>query len=393
MKEIFDFAIIGAGASGLFALQGLKDKKVIILEGNKKIGMKLLATGGGKCNFTNNFLSPENFISHNPHFVKSFLAKFPTTALLDIINRHEIPFEERDNGKLFTLSGAQSLLDALLQDGKSSSHTFKTETLVRNVTKEHQEDGENLFCIETSKEKIFAQKVIVASGGLSYPQLGATNIASKIAKNFGIKVFPLLPALAGIRYPKDCQFDFSSLSGIAITAKATIDKKSFTDQLLFTHRGFSGPLALNLSLFMQEEARITFDFIPQIDCATLLQKEKSSKKNVTSILANYIPKSLVRVLLQDKDYNLAQLKKAEAEIITKTFNHCNLTFSQLDGFDRAEVTKGGICVDELFPKTMESKKCPGLYFLGEALDVTGMLGGYNLHWAFASAKMFIDGLK
>ena len=386
--ELFDFAIIGGGASGLFALQGLKEKKVVILEGNEKLALKLLATGGGKCNFTNLYISHDNFVSENPHFVKSFLARYGTYDFLDLVEKYKIPYEERDNGKLFTLSGAKSILEALLEDGQSENHTFKTECLVQNLSK----DGE-IFEIETNQEPIFAKNVVVASGGLSYPQMGATNIASKIAKNFGIKTVSMVPALAGIRYPKNCDFDFASLSGNAITAKAEIGKRQFTDQLLFTHRGFSGPLALNLSLFVNGKTEIVFDFLPDVDVEALIQKEKSSKKSLVNILGEYLPKSLVKVLLKEKDYNLAQMKKSEIEEVAKTFNHFVLEVEKLDGFDKAEVTRGGISVDEIFPKTMEARKCPGLYFIGEALDVTGMLGGYNLHWAWASAKMFIDGVK
>ena len=388
MSEIFDFAIVGGGTAGLFALRGLKEKKVCIIEGNSKLGLKLLATGGGKCNFTNLYLAPDNFVCSNPHFMKSFLAKFGTYDFLDIIEAHNIPYEERDNGKLFTLSGAKSILEALLEDGQSENHTFKTECLVQNLSK----DGE-IFEIETNQEPIFAKNVVVASGGLSYPQMGATNIAAKIAKNFGIKTVSMVPALAGIRYPENCDFDFASLSGNAITAKAKIVKRQFTDQLLFTHRGFSGPLALNLSLFVNGKTEIVFDFLPDVDVEALIQKEKSSKKSLVNILGEYLPKSLVKVLLKEKDYNLAQMKKSEMEEVAKAFNHFVLEVEKLDGFDKAEVTRGGVSVDEIFPKTMEARKCPGLYFIGEALDVTGMLGGYNLHWAWASAKMFIDEIE
>lgn len=404
--EIFDFAIIGGGASGLFALQGLKEKKVVVLEGNEKLALKLLATGGGKCNFTNLNISSENFVSENPHFVKSFLARYGTYDFLDLVEKYQIPYEERDNGKLFTLSGAKSILEMLLQEGFSENHTFKTGCLVENVIKNTDEvniaEGtggkSDIFTVETNLGDFFAKNVLVASGGLSYPQMGATNIASKIAKSFGMKTVSMVPALAGLRYPTLWQGFFARLSGIAITAKGTAGKRTFTDQLLFTHRGFSGPLALNLSLFVKGETEITFDFMPEIDVATLIQKEKQSKKSLINILSEYLPKSLVKVLLEkvfgsEKIPDLPQMKKSEMEEIGKVFNQCKILISDLDGFDKAEVTGGGVSVDEIFPKTMESKKCPGLYFIGEALDVTGMLGGYNLHWAWASANMFISGLE
>ena len=389
LEQIFDFAVIGGGAAGLWALRGLRDKKVVIIEGNARLGAKVLASGGGKCNFTNRFLSPENFICSNPHFIKSFLAKFGTDQVLDFIDYHNIPYEERDNGKLFTLSGANFIVQALLEDGESENHQFLMECLVHDVEKLAEKD---LFCIETSMETVFARKVIVASGGLSFPKLGATNIGSKLARKFGMKVEPLKPALAGLRYPENVAADFASLTGIAITARATVEKRVFQDQLLFTHRGFSGPLALNCSLFVDGATEIQFDFAPDLDVMTLIQDCRSGKKSLANVLSEYLPKAVVKVLLQGKEYNLAQMKKAEVEAVGQAFNRHTMVISQVDGYDRAEVTRGGLSVDEVFPKTMECRKCPGLYFIGEALDVTGMLGGYNIHWAWASAQMLVNGL-
>ena len=389
LEQIFDFAVIGGGAAGLWALRGLRDKKVIVIDGNVKLGAKVLASGGGKCNFTNRFLSPENFICSNPHFIKSFLAKFGTDQVLDFIDYHNIPYEERDNGKLFTLSGANSIVQALLEDGESENHQFLMECLVQDVEKLSDKE---LFAIETSSGKVLARKVIVASGGLSFPKLGATNIGSKLARKFGMKLEPLKPALAGLRYPENVAADFASLTGIAITARATVGKRVFQDQLLFTHRGFSGPLALNCSLFVDGATEIQFDFAPDLDVMTLIQDCRSGKKSLANVLSEYLPKAVVKVLLQGREYNLSQMKKAEVEAVGQAFNRHTMVISQVDGYDRAEVTRGGLSVDEVFPKTMECRKCPGLYFIGEALDVTGMLGGYNIHWAWASAQMLVNGL-
>lgn len=390
LKQIFDFAVIGGGAAGLWALRGLRDKKVVIIEGNARLGAKVLASGGGKCNFTNRFLSPENFICSNPHFIKSFLAKFGTDQVLDFIDYHNIPYEERDNGKLFTLSGANFIVQALLEEGESENHQFLMECLVQDVEKLSDKE---LFAIETSSGKVLARKVIVASGGLSFPKLGATNIATKIARKFGMKVEPLKPSLAGLRYPENVAADFASLTGIAITARATVGKRVFQDQLLFTHRGFSGPLALNCSLFVDGATEIQFDFAPDLDVMTLIQDCRSGKKSLANVLSEYLPKAVVKVLLQGREYNLSQMKKAEVEAVGQAFNRHTMVISQVDGYDRAEVTRGGLSVDEVFPKTMECRKCPGLYFIGEALDVTGMLGGYNIHWAWASAQMLVNGLE
>ena len=393
MEQIYDVAVIGGGAAGLWALRGLKDKSVMIIEGNDRLGAKLLATGGGKCNFTNRFLAPEHFISSNPHFIKSFLHKLTAEDVLDFVEGHGIPYEERDNGKLFTLSGAASILEALLEEGRGGNHTFMLGCLVQDVSKVEGEAGGQLFSVATSCGEVGARKVVVASGGLSYPRLGATNIGAKIARKFGMRVMPMVPALAGLRYPDEIAGQFSSLSGIAITAGLAVGKRRLQDQLLFTHRGFSGPLALNASLFVEGPTEITVDFAPGLDVARLIENSRGSRKSLASLLSERLPRALVRVLLAGREYDLAQIRRGEVTAVSDTFNRSRLVISQVDGYDRAEVTRGGVSVDEIFPKTMESRTCPGLYFIGEALDVTGMLGGYNLHWAWASAQMLVEGLE
>ncbi len=392
MEQIYDVAVIGGGAAGLWALRGLKNKSVMIIEGNDRLGAKILATGGGKCNFTNRFLAPEHFISSNPHFIKSFLHRLTTEDVLDFVEGHGIPYEERDNGKLFTLSGAASILEALLEEGRGGNHTFMLGGLVQDVSKVEGEAGGQLFSVATSCGEARARKVVVASGGLSYPRLGATNIGAKIARKFGMRVMPMVPALAGLRYPDEIAGQFSSLSGIAITAGLAVGKRRLQDQLLFTHRGFSGPLALNASLFVEGPTEITVDFAPGLDVARLIEDSRGSRKSLAGLLSERLPRALVRVLLAGREYDLAQIRRGEVTAVSDTFNRSRLVISQVDGYDRAEVTRGGVSVDEIFPKTMESRTCPGLYFIGEALDVTGMLGGYNLHWAWASAQMLVEGL-
>lgn len=403
MEQIYDVAVIGGGAAGLWALRGLKDKSVMIIEGNDRLGAKLLATGGGKCNFTNRFLAPEHFISSNPHFIKSFLHKLTTEDVLDFVVGHGIPYEERDNGKLFTLSGAASILEALLEEGKGERHHYELNCMVQNLEKVAAPDenscsglegaADAVFCVQTTRGDFLARKVVVASGGLSYPRLGATNIAAKIARKFGMRVLPMVPALAGLRYPDEIAGQFSSLSGIAITAGLAVEKRRLQDQLLFTHRGFSGPLALNASLFVEGPTEITVDFAPGLDVARLIENSRGSRKSLAGLLSERLPRALVRVLLAGREYDLAQIRRGEVTAVSDTFNRSRLVISQVDGYDRAEVTRGGVSVDEIFPKTMESRTCPGLYFIGEALDVTGMLGGYNLHWAWASAQMLVEGLE
>lgn len=378
MEQIYDVAVIGGGAAGLWALRGLKDKSVIIIEGNDRLGAKLLATGGGKCNFTNRFLAPEHFISSNPHFIKSFLHKLTTEDVLDFVEGHGIPYEERDNGKLFTLSGAASILEALLEEGKGERHHYELNCMVQNLEKVAAPDENSCSGLEGAADAVFCVQ---------------TTRGDFLARKFGMRVLPMVPALAGLRYPDEIAGQFSSLSGIAITAGLAVGKRRLQDQLLFTHRGFSGPLALNASLFVEGPTEITVDFAPGLDVARLIENSRGSRKSLAGLLSERLPRALVRVLLAGREYDLAQIRRGEVTAVSDTFNRSRLVISQVDGYDRAEVTRGGVSVDEIFPKTMESRTCPGLYFIGEALDVTGMLGGYNLHWAWASAQMLVNGLE
>lgn len=386
MNEKYEIAIIGGGASGLFALRGFKDRKTIVIESDNKLGAKLLITGGSKCNFTNRNVSFNNFISSNPHFIKSALSKFGSQDIIALINNHKIKFEERDNGKLFTLDGADKILAMLLKDGESRKLSFKMGAVVTKVLK-----NDDFFTIYTKNGLIEAEKVVVASGGLSYPVLGATGIAYKIAENFGMTVVKTTPALTSLRYPVEISKEFAALSGIAINASIKINKKIITDNLLFTHHGFSGPLALNASLYCDDKTEVVIDFAPDLDVYKYINENRTSKKSIATLLSYHIPKSLVKALLGDVEYDIAHIKKAEVENLHKLIKEKRFLLTDPDGYNKAEVTSGGVSVDDIFPTTMESRKCAGLYFIGESLDITGELGGYNLHWAWASANALING--
>lgn len=391
MKNVFDVAIIGGGAAALFALRGLKDRKTVIIEAGNKLGAKLLITGGGKCNFINKYINNDNFQSSNPHFIKSFLHKFTTNDFLKIINHHKIPYEERDNGKLFTLTGAKYLLEALIKDGKSNNLHILLNSKVTDVSKEN-----DLFKIKTNNKLIVAKKLIVASGGLSFPKLNASNIAYKIAEKFNIKVIKLKPALTSIKYPANIKNTFSSLSGISINAEIVINKRVFRDELLFTHTGFSGPLSLNTSLFIDSKNQeIKINFVPELNVIDFIKdcKSRNIKKSLNNIFSFYLPKALIKVLLSNYDYNLSNITNSQIAEVSKILSDYRIIISDVDGYNKAEVTSGGVSVDEIYQSSMESKKCSNLYFIGECLDMTGMLGGYNLYWAWASAKVLIDNLQ
>lgn len=389
MTNIYDVAIIGGGASCLFALQGLKNQKTLIIDANKKLGSKLLITGGGKCNFINKYIDHNNFISENPHFIKSFLPKYTTDDFLQFIKKHNIPYEERDNGKLFTLNGAKFLVDAFLKDGSSKNLRIQLNSKVTDVSKKN-----DVFSIKTNDNTFFAKKLIVASGGLSFPKINATNIGYEIAKKFNMKVTKLRPALTSIKYPDNIKDDFSKLSGVSITAEMTINKRNFSDQLLFTHTSFSGPLSLNTSLFIKEYPQdIIINFIPNFNLTSFIEENKNNKKSLTNLLSQYIPKSLIKTLFKNKDYYLNKIKKSEIIELYSMLNNFKISINSVDGFNKAEVTAGGVSVDSIYPANMESRSCSNLYFIGETLDITGMLGGYNLYWAWVSAKVLIDNLQ
>jgi predicted Rossmann fold flavoprotein len=381
MNKQVDIAIIGAGASGLMFVAQLDgyNKNIVLIDNNAKVGSKILISGGGKCNVTNGKVKPINYLGEQ-RFIRNIIKRFDQYDLLKWLAIRGLTPIVRTRNQYFCENSSTELLDILKSE--ISSKTYLLNTKVQTVKKNNTN-----FEIFTSKGTVVAKKVIVASGGLSFPKIGATTIGYDIAKSFGHTVNTLSAGLVGFTVQPE-QFFFKELSGIAIDVKITIDKKEVEGALLFAHKGVSGPAVLDASLYWNR-GKISIDFLPNLNLESL----KSSKKNISKILAlpNRVAKRFLEALnVEDKPANkLSHQEWQKVEELKKyTFAPAG-TF----GYSKAEVTKGGVATDEIDASSMMSKKVDNLYFLGEVLDVTGELGGYNFQWAFSTAFVCAKGLK
>lgn len=370
---MYDVAILGAGASGLMSAVHLSHKNVALIEANKQVGAKILASGGGKCNVTNKNISVSRYLG-DEKFISKILDDLSTEEILEFLYNFNLEVETRKYGQYFFKNSAKYFV-ALLQ--RLTRHCdFFYEHVVEKI------DFNKTFSIKTNRQTIHAKKVIVATGGMSYKQLGASDIGYKLAKDFGHKIVAPAPALVGFTVQKD-EFWMKELSGISFYARLSMENKTLESELLFTHKGISGPLILSGSLYW-EKGSILLDFLPNYDLSKILNTK--SQKQISSLLP--LPKRFTKALLdklQIKDVQVRKLKKEEKERLWMLKEY---SFSPAGtfGFSKAEVTKGGVSTEEIDAYSMESKLQSGLYFVGEVLDVTGELGGYNFHWAFACAK-------
>lgn len=379
MRKNVDIAIIGAGASGLMLAALLENKNIVIIDNNSKIGSKILVSGGGKCNLTNGDVQPNNYLG-NQRFIRNILKRFNQYHLLEWFAHRGLQPVVRKHHQYFCEHSAKELVDLLRRE--IPSNVIQLQTMVQNVKKA----GE-VFEIMTNKGSIHASKVVVASGGLSFPKIGATSIGYDIATAFDHKVTTLTAGLVGFTLQPE-QFFFKSLSGIAIDVKITIGNKVIKEALLFAHKGISGPAVLDASLYW-EKGKITIDFLPTINLAML----KSSKKHISRTLGlpNRVAKTFLEVLnINDK---VANSLNSEAWIKLEQLKSYSFAPAGTFGYSKAEVTKGGVATDEIDASSMMSKTVDNLYFLGEVLDVTGELGGYNFQWAFSTAFVCAKGLE
>jgi len=368
---IYDVIIVGAGASGLFLGANLKGKKIAILEKNSSAGKKILASGGGRCNITNRFVSAKNYLGEQK-FIEQILKVLTPDEVLKFFS--ELKFSEQKQNQFFCDSGAKSVLNLLLKRQNADIFYNKEVTSTKKI--------DEIFEILTKDEKFRAKNLVIASGGLSYKALGASDIGYKIAGEFGLELSPIAPALVGFSVQKD-EFWFKELSGVSLNADVKIsginDSHKFSDNVLFTHRGISGPAILNASLFWQK-GRICINFLPKFSEKNLI----NGKKQLSSVLP--LPKRFVLEFLRNfdlKDKAFYEFSDDEKRTIKRLFAY-EFAPAGTFGFERAEVTKGGVKT-EFLDENLQCKSTKGLYFIGEVLDITGMLGGYNLHLAFASA--------
>ncbi|EMG38805.1 flavoprotein, HI0933 family [Desulfocurvibacter africanus PCS] len=377
----YDVLVLGAGASGLMcAMEAAKrGRRVAVLDHAGKAGRKLRLTGGGKCNFTNLDVSAANYVSANPHFCKSALARFDQYAAMEMLSSHGIAWEEREHGRLFCLGSAGEVAGLLT----TLCHRQGVDILLDcTIGKVDCEQG--LFRAATSQGVFLAPSLVVATGSPAWPQVGATRLGLDIARQFGLAIVPMRPALAPLVMAKD--WPLAGLTGISLPVTVQVAERFFSDHLLFTHEGLSGPAALQASLFWRSDMEVRLNFLPDTQLADFLANLTDRKVKLRNALSRMLPARLAAALCVAElgDKAVANLSRAEQETILASVHSFRVTPLSIEGFAKAEVAAGGVDTRGLSSKTMEAAQVSGLYFVGEVLDVTGMLGGYNLQWAWAS---------
>jgi len=380
----YDVVIIGAGAAGLMAAiwAGKRNKKVLVIEHSARIGEKIRISGGGRCNFTNLYATSSNYISQNPHFMKSALANFSQHDFIKLVESYKIAYHEKTLGQLFCNGSSKQIIEMLLDLCRKSKVEIKLECQVSSLEKNE------FFKIQSNQGTFLGKSLIIASGGLSIPQMGASDFGYRIAKQFGLKIITPRPALVPLIVPEQERALFTELRGISNPSVVKYKNISFPENILFTHKGLSGPAILQISSYLEKfkDEEISIDLLPQLKLQEQFSKDKNSKQNVANYLKSYLTNRLVNNLANNPDYHkpITDLKKEKLLQIAQHIHEFKVKISGSEGFQKAEVTVGGIDTDELSSKSMESKKIPGLYFIGEVVDVTGWLGGYNFQWAWSS---------
>ncbi|GJC30840.1 membrane protein [Acinetobacter sp. KAM398] len=391
MVHQVDVVVLGAGASGLMlaAEAGKRGRSVVVLEKANKVGKKILMSGGGKCNFTNLEVEPNHYISHNPHFVISALTRYTNWDFIGLVCEYGIEYEERKHGQLFTIKGAKEILELLLAEcNKSKRVQIQTHCEVQSITAQ----TDSGFIIETNQGTYQCESLVVATGGLSIPTLGGSGVGYEIAKQFGHRVYPTRAGLVPFTFSDSFKEVTTRLSGNAVDVTLSNSLNSFTEALLFTHRGLSGPSALQLSNYWDVGQNFKINFLPYLELYDFFKnkKQNSPKVLLRTLLSEHLPKSVVVELQQLiwpelSETAVGNISDDKLEHIAARLNAFEVKPSGTEGYRTAEVTLGGVDTQEVSSKTMESKKQKGLYFVGEVLDVTGHLGGYNFQWAWSSA--------
>ncbi|TDB44073.1 NAD(P)/FAD-dependent oxidoreductase [Photorhabdus luminescens] len=386
--EKFDAVIIGAGAAGLFcaAQAGQLGLQILVLDNGKKAGRKILMSGGGRCNFTNMYTEPSAYLSANPHFCKSALARYTQWDFIELVQRHGIAYHEKTLGQLFCDDSAQQVVDMLLKECEAGQVTIRLRSEVSHVEKNEQ----GFFIIVNGKQ-VSTRSLVIASGGLSMPGLGATPFGYRMAEQFGMKVLPTRAALVPFTLHKPLLEQLHVLSGVSVPAIVTAENGTrFKENILFTHRGLSGPAILQISSYWQSGEFVSINLLPDSDLEALLEQERSAHPNqsVKNTLAKLLPKRLtecLQTLDQIPDIALKQLTPNQQKQLVVNLQSWRVQPNGTEGYRTAEVTMGGIDTHQLSSKTMETNQVKGLYFIGEVVDVTGWLGGYNFQWAWSSA--------
>ncbi|HGY2009772.1 NAD(P)/FAD-dependent oxidoreductase [Klebsiella pneumoniae] len=386
--ERFDAIVVGAGAAGMFcaAQAGQLGCRVLLLDNGKKPGRKILMSGGGRCNFTNMYVEPAAYLSQNPHFCKSALARYTQWDFIELVGKYGIAWHEKTLGQLFCDDSAEQIVNLLLAECEKGGVEIRLRSEVLSV--ERDEQG---YRLQVNGETLVTKKLVIASGGLSMPGLGASPFGYKVAEQFGLKVLPTRAGLVPFTLHKPLLEQLQVLSGVSVPSTITAENGTlFRENLLFTHRGLSGPAVLQISSYWQPGEFVTVNLLPDCDLDDFLNEQRSAHPNqsLKNTLAMQLPKRLVECLQQlgqIPDVTLKQLNVRDHQTLVETLTAWRVQPNGTEGYRTAEVTLGGVDTNELSSRTMEARKAPGLYFIGEVMDVTGWLGGYNFQWAWSSA--------
>ncbi|EGT4507074.1 NAD(P)/FAD-dependent oxidoreductase [Cronobacter sakazakii] len=386
--EQFDAIIVGAGAAGLFcaALAGQAGRRVLVLDNGKKPGRKILMSGGGRCNFTNLYVEPAAYLSANPHFCKSALARYTQWDFIDLVGKHGIAWHEKTLGQLFCNDSAEQIVTMLMAECEKGDVTVRLRSEVLAIARD-----DSGYTLTLNGGTVTTPKLVIASGGLSMPGLGATPFGYKVAEQFGLKVLPTRAGLVPFTLHKPLLEQIQTLSGVSVPAVVTADNGTvFRESILFTHRGLSGPAILQISSYWQPGEWVTVNLLPDTDAAAFIDEQRAAHPNqsLKNTLAMLLPKRLVECLQslgQIPDVTLKQLNSRQQQELLETLHGWRVQPNGTEGYRTAEVTLGGVDTHELSSRTMEARNVPGLYFIGEVVDVTGWLGGYNFQWAWSSA--------
>jgi predicted Rossmann fold flavoprotein len=382
----YDVIILGAGAAGLMCAieAGNRRQKVLVLDQANKAGKKILMSGGGRCNFTNYHCSPDKYQSHNPHFCKSALSRYTQWDFIERVKKHRIPFHEKTLGQLFCDNKSQDIVNLLLKECELAHVEIRLQTSIERI----EPVNDRQFRITTSRGQFLCLSLVIATGGLSIPTMGSSPFAYKIAEQFGIAVRPTRAGLVPFTLDAPDRERFSVLSGVAVASHVENDRTDFRENMLFTHRGLSGPAMLQLSSWWHPGETIRINLLPDELLIETLKTTRSQTPNrqLIVLLHQLLPRRVVDVFTPNTlaDKKLSELNNKEIESVAALFHHWTIKPNGTEGYRTAEVTLGGVDCNALSSKTMESIAVPGLFFIGEAVDVTGWLGGYNFQWAWSS---------
>ena len=394
----FDVVVVGAGAAGLHcaAIAGQRGLRTLLIDHAEKVAEKIRISGGGRCNFTNRETGPANFVSANPHFCRSALARYTPQDFIALVNRHGISWHEKHKGQLFCDGSSGEIIDMLLRECEAGSVQRWQPCSVTAVRV-----AGAVFELETERGSVQAPQLVVATGGLSIPKIGASDFGYRIARQFGHRIVETRPALVPLTMDAAGWSRFAALSGLALPVDIRTGSGKmaghFEEDLLFTHRGLSGPAALQISTYWRSGMAVRIDCIPGIDLAAALRQAKGvSRRSLGNVLAELIPRRLADVLLDAapgiRDRPLAEIRDHDLHALARPLQNWELTPDGTEGYRKAEVTAGGVDTRELDSQSLQSRRLPGLHFIGEVVDVTGWLGGFNFQWAWASAAACARGL-